>query len=240
MVNCLVIDNNKKVIEKVKSFKDEFTDMNFSYVFENHEEALNLILKSSFTLIFFNIDSTKIDISQFLLEIQISYQPKLQFIALSTKKENAYEAYKYNFCDFLLKPLSELNLRKSLLKFQYQNPAEVLKTICLKSNKDYRYLCVDDILFLKADNNTTDFYMSDGTIIGAYKTLKTFENSLPNNFLRIHKSYIINSNCITRIHYGKSICTLSNSTYKLPFTKTFLDNVNFINDLYYKNVVALN
>ena len=138
MVNCLVIDNNKKVIEKVKSFKDEFTDMNFSYVFENHEEALNLILKSNFTLIFFNIDSTTIDISQFLLEIQISYQPKLQFIALSTKKENAYEAYKYNFCDFLLKPLSELNLRKSLLKFQYQNPAEVLKTICLKSNKDYR------------------------------------------------------------------------------------------------------
>ena len=240
MVNCLVIDNNKKVIEKVKSFKHEFTDMNFSYVFENHEEALNLILKSNFTLIFFNIDSTTIDISQFLLEIQISYQPKLQFIALSTKKQNAYEAYKYNFCDFLLKPLSELNLRKSLLKFQYQNPAEVLKTICLKSNKDYRYLCVDDILFLKADNNTTDFYMSDGTIIGAYKTLKTFENSLPNNFLRIHKSYIINSNCITRIHYGKSICTLSNSTYKLPFTKTFLDNVNFINDLYYKNVVALN
>jgi hypothetical protein len=36
------------------------------------------------------------------------------------------------------------------------------------------------------------------------------------------------------------MCTLNNSAYKLPFTKTFLNNVNLINDLYYKNVVALN
>ena len=240
MINCLIIENSTKVIEKIKSFKDEFTGMSFTYVSENQEIALNLILKSNFDLIFYNIDSTKINISNFLFEIQTSYKSKLKFIALSSRKENAYEAYTYNFCDFLLKPLSELSIRKSLLKFQKQNPVEILKTICLKSNKDYRYLCVDDILFLKADNNTTDFYMSDGTIIGAYKTLKTFENSLPNNFLRIHKSYIINSNCISRIHYGKSICTLNNSVYKLPFTKTFLNNVNFINDLYYKNVVALN
>ena len=240
MMNCLIIENSTKVIEKIKSFKDEFTDMCFTYVSENHKIALNLILKSNFDLIFYNIDSTEIKISDFLFEIQGSYASKLKFIALSSSKENAYEAYTYNFCDFLLKPLSELSIRKSLLKFQKQKPVEILKTICLKSNKDYRYLCVNDILFLKADNNTTDFYMSDGTIIGAYKTLKTFENSLPNNFLRIHKSYIINSNCISRIHYGKSICTLNNSAYKLPFTKTFLDNVNFINDLYYKNVVALN
>jgi DNA-binding LytR/AlgR family response regulator len=82
--------------------------------------------------------------------------------------------------------------------------------------------------------------MSDGTKISAYKTLKTFENSLPKNFLRIHKSYIININCISRIHYGKSICSLSNNQHKLPFTKTFIENIDFINDLYYNNVIISN
>ena len=133
-----------------------------------------------------------------------------------------------------------MSLRISLLKYQKKNPPTNLKTICLKSNKDFRYLCVDDILFLKADNNTTDFYMSDGTVISAYKTLKTFECSLPNNFLRIHKSYIINSNCISRIHYGKSICTLTNNQYNLPFTKTFINNIDLINDLYHNNIIASN
>lgn len=201
---------------------------------------MNLILKSDFNLVFFNIDSKKINIADLLLGIQNSLKSKLKFIALSSKKEKAYEAYKYDFYDFILKPLSELSIRKSLLKFKKKQNKKKSKTICLKSNKDFRYLCVDEILFLKADNNTTDFHMLDGTVISAYKTLKTFENSLPKNFLRIHKSYIINSNCISRIHYGKSICTLNNYQDKLPFTKTFIDNIDLINNSHYRNVIGSN
>ena len=201
---------------------------------------MNLILKSDFNLVFFNIDSKKINIADLLLGIQNSLKSKLKFIALSSKKEKAYEAYKYDFYDFILKPLSELSIRKSLLKFKKKQNKKKSKTICLKSNKDFRYLCVDEILFLKADNNTTDFHMLDGTVISAYKTLRTFENSLPKNFLRIHKSYIINSNCISRIHYGKSICTLNNYQDKLPFTKTFIDNIDLINNSHYRNVIGSN
>jgi DNA-binding LytR/AlgR family response regulator len=240
MISCLIIDNNKKEIEKIKCFKDEFIDMSFTCVPEEGDAALNLILKNNFNIIFFNIDSININLSKFLFEIQNSYKSNLKFIALSENKKSAYKAYQYDFCDFILKPLSELSIRKSLLKYKKKQSDKISRTICLKSNKDFRYLCIDDILFLKADNNTTDFYMADGTVIGAYKTLKTFEICLPNNFLRIHKSYIINSNCISRIHYGKSICSLSNNQYKLPFTKTFKSNIDSINDLFYKNVIASN
>nr|WP_262897541.1 LytTR family DNA-binding domain-containing protein [Mariniflexile gromovii] len=99
---------------------------------------------------------------------------------------------------------------------------------------------VDEILYLKADNNTTDFYMSDGTKISAYKTLKVFEDLLPKTFLRIHKSYIINRNCISRIHYGKSMCILNNE-HKIPFTKTFIENIDLINSaLSHNTLITLN
>ncbi|WP_026776332.1 LytTR family DNA-binding domain-containing protein [Polaribacter sp. Hel_I_88] len=240
MTNCLIIENDKKEIEKISALENEFIDINFTYTTEVEETALNLILKNNFNLIFFNMDSNKFNIPEFLLDVKNSYNSKLNFIGLSSKKESAYKAYNYDFCDFILKPLNELSIRKCILKFKKKQTVHINKTICLKSNKDYRYLCIDDILFLKADNNTTDFHMSDGTIIGAYKTLKTFEECLPTNFLRIHKSYIINSNFISRIHYGKSMCTLSNNQYKLPFTKTFKYNIDIINDLYYKNVITSN
>lgn len=240
MTNCLIIENDKKEIEKISALKNEFTDVNFTFIAEVDETALNLILKSDFNLIFFNLDSHKINLSKFLLDIRNSYKSKLEFIGLSTNKESAYEAYNFDFCDFILKPITELNIRKCIMKFKKKQKEKINKTICLKSNKDYRYLCLDEILFLKADNNTTDFYMSDGTKISAYKTLKTFENSLPKNFLRIHKSYIININCISRIHYGQSICSLSNNQHKLPFTKTFIENIDFINDLYNSNVITSN
>lgn len=238
MPNCLIIENNKKIVNKIKSFSSIYSEFSFLNISEKIDSALDVILKYNYDVIFFNLDSKTINIPEFFFEIQNSNKLKITFIALSSKKESAFVAYKYGFSDFVLKPITDLTIRKCLLK--YKKKEQQSKRLCLKSNKDYRYLQIDDIIFLKADNNTTDFHMSDGTIITAYKTLKTFEISLPNNFIRIHKSYIINSNNISRIHYGKSICSLSNNQYKLPFTKTFLNNINFINDLYYRNVVASN
>ena len=130
--------------------------------------------------------------------------------------------------DILINPLAELEIRKTVLKLQNNFPIQSRKNICLKSYKDYNYLNIENILYLKADNNTTDFYMDGGEIVGAYKTLKVFEELLPDSFYRIHKSYIINIKCVSRIHFGKSMCIISNR-HKIPFTKTFIENINTIN-----------
>ncbi|WP_420845211.1 LytTR family transcriptional regulator DNA-binding domain-containing protein [Maribacter litopenaei] len=39
--------------------------------------------------------------------------------------------------------------------------------------------------------------MKDGTVVNAFKTLKTFEKQLPQNFIRIHQSYIVNTNYVS-------------------------------------------
>ena len=205
----------------------------------NQEEALTLIFKNKPDIIFLDIDGTLDNLPEFLLDITQHCKKQPTFIALSASKGNAYDAYRYDFFDYLLKPLTELTLQRSVLRYQKKHPSNICEiacpkvriceTICLKSNKDYQYLNTIEILFLKADNNTTDFYMKDGSIVGAYKTLKTFENTLPQNFLRIHKSYIINSCCVSRIQYGKSICIIKKPFYKIPFTKTFIENIDTIN-----------
>ena len=67
--------------------------------------------------------------------------------------------------------------------------------ICVKSYGDYRYIDSNDVLYLEADNNSTDIHLNNGEMITAFKTLKHFENTLPNSqFLRIHNSYMININ----------------------------------------------
>jgi DNA-binding NarL/FixJ family response regulator len=96
MVICLIIENSKKVIEKIKSLKKESTDMSFTCISENQKAALNAILKSNFNRIFYNRDATKINGSNFLFEIKSSYKSTLKFMAASSKKENACKAYKKN------------------------------------------------------------------------------------------------------------------------------------------------
>ncbi len=208
---------------------EDYHEFNCIGVSGEYDHALNFILKETPNLVFFDLYNTFEKIFELINELNLLFSDYFPvFIAISSSKEKAYEAIKNGFFDFILNPLSELEIRKSILKFQKRNPAIINKNICLKSNKDYQYLNTDEILFLKADNNTTDFYMSDGNIISAFKTLKTFEDVLPENFLRIHKSYIINKNFVSRIQYGKLICTIKKNSYDIPFTKTYIDNIEIM------------
>lgn len=101
--------------------------------------------------------------------------------------------------------------------------------ICVKSYGDYRYIDSDDVLYFEADNNSTDIHLNNGEMITAFKTLKHFETVLPpSQFLRIHNSYIININQVSRIHTGNTVCYIKNSTTKLPFSKSYKENVDLI------------
>ena len=101
--------------------------------------------------------------------------------------------------------------------------------ICVKSYGDYRYIDSRDILYFEADNNSVDIHLKDGEMVTAFKTLKVFESVLPpSQFLRIHNSYIININQVARIHTGNTVCYIKNSTIKLPFSKSYKENVELI------------
>lgn len=100
--------------------------------------------------------------------------------------------------------------------------------LCVKSYGDYRYIDTRDICYFQADNNSTDIHLNNGEMITAFKTLKHFEGILPHPFVRIHNSYIVNRNCISRIHTGNAVCYIKNTTVKLPFSKSYKANVDLI------------
>jgi len=100
--------------------------------------------------------------------------------------------------------------------------------ICVKSYGDYRYIDAADICFLQADNNSTDIHLNTGEMITAFKTLKHFESLLTYPFVRIHNSYIVNTDFISRIHTGNAVCYIKNTTTKLPFSKSYKENIDTI------------
>jgi DNA-binding LytR/AlgR family response regulator len=110
---------------------------------------------------------------------------------------------------------------------------EIIKTeqpliLCIKSYGDYRYIDAKDICYFQADNNSTDIYLNNGEMVTAFKTLKHFEGILPAPFTRIHNSYIVNRNYISRIHTGNTVCYIKNTTTKLPYSKSYKANIDTI------------
>jgi len=121
----------------------------------------------------------------------------------------------------------EVTLGTPIVSGEMQKPQSLV--ICVKSYGDYRYIDSGDVLYFEADNNSTDIHLNNGEMITAFKTLKHFETVLPSTqFLRIHNSYIINVNQVSRIHTGNTVCYIKNTTTKLPFSKSYKENVDLI------------
>src|SRR5690606_23204181 len=109
VIQCLIIENNLQTIEKIKSVGIEFANITFLNVKEDHDTILNDIIKFKPEVVFVNIDLPKVDFAAFFLDVLNHVDERPYFVALSSIKEKAYEAYRYDFSDFLLKPLNELS-----------------------------------------------------------------------------------------------------------------------------------
>jgi DNA-binding LytR/AlgR family response regulator len=123
---------------------------------------------------------------------------------------------------------SEIIENKEVTFLQSDNPKGKPLVICVKSYGDYRYIDATDICFLQADNNSTDIHLNTGEMITAFKTLKHFEGVLTYPFVRIHNSYIVNTDFVSRIHTGNAVCHIKNTTTKLPFSKSYKENIDAI------------
>jgi DNA-binding LytR/AlgR family response regulator len=253
----IIIDDNPESVLKTKAIADSFSELYFIAVAYNYTDALNLIIEHNPKLIFLEIDpaNKKSDLSLSLINALYRYLKIIPKIIITTsKKDFAFEAIQYEVTDYLIKPLKPIDFKKLILKLEksHHDDAVILiessdsqeKTpsttsiettnkkkniiLCVKSYGDHRYIDSKDICYLQADNNSTDIHLNNGEVITAFKTLKHFEAVLTIPFIRIHNSYIINRNYISRIHTGNSVCYIKNTTVKLPFSKSYKMNIDFI------------
>ncbi|MCL6265705.1 LytR/AlgR family response regulator transcription factor [Flagellimonas myxillae] len=234
-----IIDSNAASKLQLQLYMREYGDFNCVGTDTNAEDGLNGILKFAPDLVLINLNEEGMayfhmvsELNQFLNNLPI-------IVGYSTSKKYAYNAIKSGFFDYWILPHNEFDVRKTIMRLRKRFPKHnVPSTLCLKSYNDYRYLNTSEIMYLKSDNNSTDFFMSNGNVVSAFKTLKSFEEQLPQSFIRIHQSYILNSRYVGRINYGKSICTLRNKREdELPFSKTYREKVDGLKEMLSKTAI---
>jgi DNA-binding LytR/AlgR family response regulator len=235
----IIIDSDAVSNLQLQSFLEEYGDFGCVGFSKTASEGLSTVLKFNPDIVFVHLNDQAAPLFQMVTELY-QYMSQLPiFIGLAKTKDHSYEAIKNNFFDYWLQPYNEFDIRKSLLKLRKREPKEkALETLCLKSYNDFHFLDTRDILYLQADNNTTEFFMADGTVNNAYKTLKTFEEKLPKNFVRIHQSYIVNTDYISRINFGKNNCALKSVAKPLPFSKSYRKNMDNLKQILSKKSVS--
>jgi len=227
-----VLIDDTDFLESTLEHIKEFDDFLCVAVCKTRKDAINRILELKPNVVFLSISNKNVttdSVSFSLLSELHEYLEELPtVIVLSDVKEDAYEAYQRGVSGYLLMPIDSNELRKCLMRYQKTHKALFTDTLSIKSNGDYNFVKSSDIIYLKADNNTTDFYLKSGKVVSAYKTLKHFEKLLPFYFFRIHHGYVININYVSRINLGKSSCYLNNNEIVLPFSRTYKENIDTI------------
>ena len=226
----IIVDDNESSTQEAIDLFANFPNYFCIGTFKDNQTAIKSIIKFKPHLVLIRIESKvdeDMDTFRTIEELAQYVNPIPYFVAIAEDNRFALEAIQSGFSDYLIGTVSVHQIGKALFKFEKRAPEKKNATICIKSYSDYQFVNLDEVVYLKADNNTTDLQLINGKVVNAYKTLKHFENALPFYFLRIHKSYLVNINHVSRIHFSKSKCYI-NYNQVIPFSLTYRANIEAI------------
>jgi two-component system LytT family response regulator len=129
-------------------------------------------------------------------------------IFVTAYDEFAIRAFEVNALDYLLKPVNPDRLAKTLERLELQasdTPLKVRKLnyddrLFLRLGRNFKFLIVNTIMIISAAGDYSEVLTSEGNKGLTLKSMKEWENRLPaQQFIRIHRSTIINMEYIERI-----------------------------------------
>jgi two-component system LytT family response regulator len=203
-MKCLIVDDDPVLCDLISHFVSKVDFLEFSVSCNSGTDALNLLSVEKFDLVFLDIempDMTGIEVLQ-------NMKPNIPVIMTTSNKDFALESYNYNVVDYLIKPVNFARFFKAVQKVheQIQSKKEAEnkpgnEEIFLKDGHNLVKLNLHDILFIEAVSNYMSFKTTGKTILSLI-SMKKLEESLPSNFVRTHRSYIVNINKIDKIEGG--------------------------------------
>ena len=155
----------------------------------------------------------------------------IPYIIMTTDYDKyAKKAVNNDVLYFLDKPIDPDELMIGLQKFE-KRFLELQNHITIKNSEGHFFMQLDSIQYIQSHNNYCKIYREEINSMMVSKTLKEMERILPTNFIRIHKSYVINTKYVQMLNTSKKIIRLTvlnpeNATsLELPIGESYLDMV---------------
>ena len=209
---------------------------------QNIKEAVPLLHDVKPELVFLDVEmpfGNAFDVLEACQDLRFETIFVTAFSEYSLKALNQSAAY------YLLKPISieelivavnkvhqqilnkEIFNRNKIIVENFQETKPEKQQVILPTLEGFEVVKMEDIVRLKGNGNFTDLHLKDGSKKMVCRFLKHFTEILPLPFLRVHKSHIINLNCVKAYNKGGSIALMDateielSATYKDEFLRNF-------------------
>ena len=208
MIRCLAIDDEPLALQQIAAYINKVPFLELAAQCQSALEARQFLSDDRVDAIFCDINMPDLNGMDFVKSLTA---PPL--VVFSTAySEYAIEGFKVNAVDYLLKPfgmqefMRAANRLQERLSIPASAPAETDDTLFLKT--DYRIVKVNipDIRYVEAMSEYLKVWIEgEAKPIITLLSMKKMEERLPDNFMRIHRSYIINLDKIQEVNKNRVI-----------------------------------
>lgn len=197
LIRTLIIDDEFPARKLLSEYVSKVPNLQLCGTCENAIKAMEVMRTEPIDLILSDIQMP--DLSG--LELVKSMKEKPLVIFTTAYAEYAIDSYELEAVDYLLKPISFPRFLQAINKVTERMKAKRKENVPESTERgffmvkaDYKLYKIDydNLLYVEGQSEYVTFHMKDKRRITAYYSLKKLEEELPaNDFMRIHKSYIV-------------------------------------------------
>ncbi len=188
-IKCIILDDEPLAVELLRNYADKHLLLDVALATTDVYEVIAFLQKQTVNLIFIDIQMPELS----GIQVMQMFNKDNYFIVTTAYADYALESYDYRVVDYLLKPISFDKFHKAVQKFSdfvaLETPA--LDHLFVKVDGKQVKINPKDIFFIEGLSDYIRIHLQNERLI-VLDNLKDFINKLPSKeFMRIHKSYII-------------------------------------------------
>jgi len=228
---CIIVDDEQPAVELLtEQLSCLFRNVEILASCTDWEAALDTLREQPADLLFMDISmpgKTSIDLLRLLPNVTS------EIIFITAHEKYAVEAFKFNASGYLLKPVTDTDLslavNKAIARVQDKKAARSRESVAPLPGKSDKlgipnkhgidYVNMQDIIYLESVNKCTKIVTTTKQYVSLSPLIK-FKMMLEGySFVQVHRSFIININCISR-YESSGLVTLSNKQ-EIPVARSF-------------------
>lgn len=225
-ITCIAVDDEPLALELMETYILQVPGLHLLRTFTDAVSAWSFIQKNPVDLLFLDIQMP--DISG--LQMAKSLEKRKPLVIFTTAfSKYAVEGFNVHAVDYLLKPFEFNRFKEAVDKaveikaLSEKSPVQTEeKAVFVKSDYQNVRIPTKDIHFIEGFDDYIRIHVDTGKSIYTLMSLKSMLEKLPENeFIRVHRSYIVPINRIQRV-FNQQI-QLGNK--EIPIGKSYIDTV---------------